>query len=80
MNGIRRYVVGHPSLFHFILATLPIVITAPLVIGLPLLIPGYAALLKEVATDHTGMFVFCLSRRHNHFWVLCSMGWQESVA
>lgn len=60
MNRIRRYRVDHPSLFHFILATLPIVIAAPLVIGLPFLIPRYVALLKEVASDHTGMFVFAL--------------------
>ena len=58
MNRIGCYLIDHPSVFHFIVASFPVMFVAVLIIVLPLwLIPGYVSLLRETASQYTTAFI-----------------------
>ena len=58
MTKIAQYLVNHPSVLHFIIAALPVTLTAALVIALPLwLIPGYFTFLEDAANQHPRPFI-----------------------
>ena len=58
MNRIGRYLIDHPSVFHFIVAAFPVGFVAALIIVLPLwLIPWYVPLLRETASQYTTVFI-----------------------